>query len=130
MAWTYSQDPSTSQKDGLRLLIGDTDDTKPMMEDEELLFLLSTYHFPYGAAANACQTLAAKFARKSRQEIGDIKQYLNMQYEHYRDLAQYYFMLESGLIPGTGDPNVGGGFGNAVPFAGGIDSPSIFSREM
>ena len=134
MTFTYSGDPSSTQKDAIRLLIGDTDATKPLMQDEEITFLLSTYTFPYGVAANACMNLAAHFARTSRSQIGDLRTYLEMQYEHYRDLAQYYFMLESGLIPGVnpgaGQPNAGGGFGAATPLAGGIDSPNIFTREM
>lgn len=41
MSWTYSGDPSKSQKDAARFAIGDTDSAKPLLQDEEITYLIN-----------------------------------------------------------------------------------------
>lgn len=41
MSWTYSGDPTSSKVDECRFLIGDTNEKAPIMQDEEIAYLIS-----------------------------------------------------------------------------------------
>lgn len=67
MTFTYSGNPSESEADAVRFLIGDTDSEEPLLHDEEILYLSSiwTLQFSiYWTAAMAAEAIAAKFARE------------------------------------------------------------------
>lgn len=61
MAFTYSGDPSTSSRDQVRFLLGDTDGSSPLLQDAEIDWLLTQEHHIFLAAARAADTIAAKF---------------------------------------------------------------------
>jgi hypothetical protein len=58
MAWTYDTELA-AEKDKIRLLIGDTVQSRPLIQDEEINYLLTTHDF-YEAAAQACEVIARK----------------------------------------------------------------------
>jgi hypothetical protein len=65
MAWSYALALATD-KDKVRLLIGDTVAADPQLADEEITFLLAQRNGDlYSAAADACDTLQAKYARQA-----------------------------------------------------------------
>lgn len=67
MTFTYSGNPSDSDKDAIRFLIGDTDADEHFLEDEEITYLASMWvlsHSVYWAAAHAADAIAARFARE------------------------------------------------------------------
>ncbi len=41
MSWNYSGDPANSPLDECRFLIGDTNEDAPIMQDEEILYIIS-----------------------------------------------------------------------------------------
>lgn len=41
MSFTYSGDPATSKLDECRFLIGDTDESMPIMQDEEIQYIIA-----------------------------------------------------------------------------------------
>lgn len=69
MSWSYSpSDLNTTTASGrlntVRLLVGDTDSSDPLAQNEEILFALSqTGNNVYYAAVWICRTVAAKFSR-------------------------------------------------------------------
>ena len=69
MSWSYSpSDLNTTTTSGrlntVRLLIGDTDSSDELSQNEEILFALSqTSNNVYYAAVWVCRTIAAKFSR-------------------------------------------------------------------
>lgn len=67
MGWEYSG-PSTSSKDAVRFLIGDTDVDDQLLSDEEITYLVNTWLPIHGTifyvASMACETIAAKMARE------------------------------------------------------------------
>lgn len=72
MAWSYSGDPTSSAKDAVRFLIGDTDTNDQQLQDEEILFLLAqTSNDIYSAAILACRSIASIYSRQADQRIGD-----------------------------------------------------------
>lgn len=42
MSWSYSNDPTNSKLDECRFIIGDTNPKAPIMQDEEIEYLIST----------------------------------------------------------------------------------------
>lgn len=69
MSWSYSpSDLNTTTASGrlntVRLLVGDTDTTDQLVQDEEIAFALSqTGDNVYSAAVWICRAIAAKFSR-------------------------------------------------------------------
>lgn len=63
MTWTYSGDPSTSPKDEVRFLLGDTDTNDQLIQDEEIEYLLTTWEHPILAASYAAEQIATGFTR-------------------------------------------------------------------
>lgn len=86
MTWTYDSNLDAPLNE-VRFLIGDTDVTHQLMADEELNYLISSSSSTLMAAASACRALAAKFARRVHEEVGDLRLAANQMYEHYRQMA-------------------------------------------
>ncbi len=118
MAWTYSGAPGTNAKDEVRFLVGDTDPADPLVQDEEINFVLTG--FPdeagrnnYQAASVVAEAIAARFARKADRSIGTLSVQAKQQHDHYVDVAKRLRGLAvtggraSGSIPGI--PILGGG---------------------
>lgn len=74
MTWTYTGDPSVSDRDKVRFLIGDTDTTDQLVSDEEIAWQLDVVADSiYQAAHDLCVSLAAKFARlATSKSVGDL----------------------------------------------------------
>ena len=88
MAFTYSGDPSSSSSDFVRFLIGDTDSTDALLQDEEIAHLLAETPDVRMAASKAALGAAAKLARRVNGATGRVRKDLAAQYEHYADLAK------------------------------------------
>lgn len=97
MAWSYnSSDLNTTTSSGrlnsVRLLIGDTDTTDQIMQDEEIVFSLAqTNNNIYYAGSWACHMIASKFSRlvDTRLEgAGETK---------YSDMAKKYITMSDHL---------------------------------
>ena len=73
MSWTYSRDPSVSDRDKVRFLIGDTDVDDQLISDEEIDWLLTEESSVTSASVRACETVAAKFARLADKSVGDLR---------------------------------------------------------
>jgi len=91
MGWSYSGDPSGSELDECRFLIGDTIQDEPIMQDEEIGYLINSY----GTDRN--QLLYQLFSRAATLFARDIKRSLGPQSEdpterlkYFRDTAAQY----------------------------------------
>jgi hypothetical protein len=85
-AWSYTGDPAARAIDKVRFLLGDTDSNNPLVMDAEISFLLAQWNNDaYIAAAQACNSLAAKFASKSdySRSVGDLS--ISTQYGQQAD---------------------------------------------
>lgn len=107
MTWTYSiTDLATSQKDQVRLLIGDTVTSDQQLQDEEIDYMLTRRGSTYGAAAECCRSLQAKFSRSVDYTAAGTK-------SSYSQLAKAYgvkaaeFEAKSAMS-GAGAPYAGG----------------------
>lgn len=98
MAWTYSGDPSSSQRDSIRFVIGDTDVNDQLLTDAEIDYMIATYGVSRHAASESARAIAAKFARLMNRSIGGLSADFSAKYRQYLELAD---KLEAGeeLVP-------------------------------
>lgn len=95
--WTYNaENLSTADEDSrkniVRLLIGDTDSNDPQLQDEEILFALSSNKDnPNAAAIFAVNAIISRYARLVNIELDEAIR------EDYSDLIDNYKGLLSGL---------------------------------
>ena len=95
--WTYNaENLTTADEDGrkniVRLLTGDTDSNDPQLQDEEILFALSSNKDnPNVAAIFAINAIISKYARLVNIELDEAIR------EDYSDLIDNYKGLLSGL---------------------------------
>jgi hypothetical protein len=129
MTWSYTG-PASSSADAVRFLVGDTVEADPLLSDEEIAWLLTEHGNIVGlAAVQACETIAAKFARLADSQVDDVAAKASQRAAGYRTLAADL----------RGRVTVAG----AMPFAGGISIgqkdtaeadtarvPPIFTRDM
>lgn len=91
MAWTYSGDPSTSDRDAVRFKVGDRTESDPLLQDEEIDYLVSQYaggaHAALRASIDAAKAIAAHFARQSTYRIGQVSETLSRKSQAYERLA-------------------------------------------
>lgn len=75
MSWSYSGNPSTSKKDACRFALADTDEAQPIMQDEEIQYLIDTF------GNNEDMLLYQLFNRAATLFARDIKRSLGPQSE-------------------------------------------------
>ncbi len=105
MAWSYSGNPASSDKDAVRFYTGDTDETDQLVTDEEINFTITNEGGAIMAAVAVCRAIAAKFSRQADKAIGDLRVSFSQKSEAYVKRAAGLELKGSGL---------------AVPFAGGL----------
>ncbi|MBV9984512.1 hypothetical protein [Bradyrhizobium sp.] len=108
---------ATSQKDQVRLLIGDTLSSDPQMQDEEINYLLTQRSSVYGAAAECCRSLQAKFSRSVDQATGNTKTSFSQMAKAYGVKAGEF--EDKAAMAGAG-----------LPYAGGISIADKLQQEQ
>ncbi len=97
MSWSYNENDlgttsTSSRLNAVRLLVGDTDDSDPQIENEEIVFaLIQAGNNIYFAASWTAKSIAAKY---SRMVTHDLDGALRADYSH---LQQHYFALADSL---------------------------------
>lgn len=88
MSFSYSGDPSSSPKDYVRFLIGDTDKDDPILQNEEIQIFLNTYNNGViNASIRCCEQISAKFSRRVNETVGQVKMDFSQAAKAYRDMA-------------------------------------------
>jgi hypothetical protein len=115
MSWSYSGDPSASNLDEVRFLIGDTDSADALVQDEEINYAIATEANNRMAAVRIARALSSKLSRKVDKDVGDLKIKYSQMAKQFSDLAVF---LEKEAVS----------FG-AIPYAGGIGESDKESVE-
>lgn len=118
MTWTYN--PAAIGANPfmqVRLLTGDTHPKDPLMQDEEIIFVLTLDSSIWRAAANCCRTIAGGFSRDADSVQGELKQVYSVRAKAYLALAAQY----------TNDAVTRGG---GLPYAGGISVMDKLRQEQ
>lgn len=88
MSWTFTGD-ATSDRDKVRVLIGDTNDADQLVSDEVIaMHLAMRNNDVYQAAAAAARSIAADFGRQARTSLGPLSVEMSSQAAHFNELAQ------------------------------------------
>lgn len=104
MSFSYSGNPSDSALDAARFLIGDTDKAAPIMQDEEIEYILNTYGEDTNTSKYQLFNRAATlFARDIKRSLGPQTEDPTSRLEFYREQANYYknIVVVGGVSPST-----------------------------
>lgn len=88
--WTYTPG-STTLKDRIRLLIGDTNESRRLILDGDITTAISLGGSNlFRSAAYACDAIAAKHARDQQHSVQGVTVTQEAAYRHYKRLATEY----------------------------------------
>jgi hypothetical protein len=88
MAWTYiPAQLATSSLFQVRFLIGDTDESDPLLTDEEINFLLAELGSASSTAIASCENLSAKYARQVDTHLGPSTVKASQRTKQFTELA-------------------------------------------
>jgi hypothetical protein len=90
VTWNYSGDPSTSTRDAVRFLVGDTDDTDQLASDQEIDWVVTQEGGVKESAAVVCRAIAARFARCIDKSTGSLSRSFSQRHAHYLGMAEQY----------------------------------------
>ena len=100
MSFTYSGDPSLSKLDECRFVLGDTNEEAPILQDEEIKYLIDTY----GANVNVLNyqlfmRASTLFSRDIRRSLGPQSEDPTSRLDFFKSQAAYYksLIVASGL---------------------------------
>lgn len=103
MSWSYSGDPSASDLDQVRLYVQDTDETRQLLTNEEIEFLLAqwapAYNSPLYVAGVAAEIIASKFIGEVNVSADGVNVDQGSLYDRYNLLAaslrdQYHALFQ------------------------------------
>lgn len=114
MTWSYN--PIQTDRDKVRFLVGDTDNTSQKISDEEITYVLTERGDVRFAAAMCARAIAASFAALVSKQVGDLRISYAERQKHYLDLAKQLEM--------------DGSISAASPFAGAISQADKETREQ
>lgn len=90
MSWNYSGNPANSKLDSLRFLIADTKESQPIMQDEEINFLISTFEDDNALKYELFSRAATIFARDIKRSLGPQAEDPTERLKFYKDRADFY----------------------------------------
>lgn len=119
--WSYSGDPSSSDRDAVRYYLGDTDPDDPLVSDGEIDFLLAEW-LPVSnskliVAAVAAENLASRYAREVAVSADGVTVAL-------QDLMDRFLALSGRLRSQDAQRNIGG------PDVGGVDLNDVYDPSV
>ena len=122
MAWTYSGDPSASNTDAVRYLVGDIDTTAQLTIDEAIAWEVSQWPNIYLAAASVADSIAALLGRTQGMRADGVT---------YGDAAKEMRERAKTLrAKGSTAGNGGSGAAGGGVFVGGISIADKTAREQ
>ncbi len=115
MEWTYT-DPSASAKDAVRLSIGDTQEKRPLLFDQEIQYYLDNNRGNVSAAALlAVEAIIAKLSQLCDQSVGSVS-------KSYSQVRDGYYKLRQNL-------RARASYRGGMPFAGGISRTQVLCEN-
>lgn len=96
MSFSYSGDPSASELDAARFLIGDTDSESPIMQDEEIQYIIDTHgngNITNIVSYQLFNRAATLFARDIKCSLGPQSEDPTSRLNFFKEQAEYYRQL-------------------------------------
>lgn len=129
--WSYSGNPADSDLDALRFLVGDTDEDTPLIQDEEIDYILTLFPTTsgmanYKAAAVISRQIAAYYGKKMTKTVGSLSLQWGERYRNYLELAKMFEELDNNPSYGNGSIAAPVLFGGGPTYLGTDDSPTHY----
>lgn len=104
MSFSYSGNPSESILDAARFLIGDTDEDSPIMQNEEIQYIIDTYgsgKITNNVSYQLFNRAAALFARDIKRSLGPQSEDPTSRLSFFKEQAEYYknLVVAGGVSP-------------------------------
>lgn len=93
MTWTYSGDPASDELNEYRFLIRDTDAIAPILQDEEVQYILDSSVDKTTRLYLLFEAAAATFARDIKKSLGPQSEDPTSRASYYATKANYYKKL-------------------------------------
>lgn len=91
MPFTYDGSHLDIALNRIRFELGDTDSDRPLLQDEEIEFIVDTYAFLHTRVAIAARLVVAKFSGKAdRIKIENFEEVKSSFVDHYTELARLH----------------------------------------
>lgn len=91
MSFSYNNNPSGNKVDECRFLIGDTDSSKPILQDEEITYLIDTYGSNQNTLRYQLFSHAATiFARAIKRSLGPQSEDPTSRLKFFKEQMEYY----------------------------------------
>lgn len=104
MAWTYSGDPTKSDLDNYRFLTGDTDSTFPLLQDEEVSFILAQTSDQNQRLYRLFMAICRRLARIPIRTLGPQREDFKDTVAYYKEQVKFYRAQTYGRsVPPTED---------------------------
>lgn len=105
MTWTYalnllSASGVTGQMTRVRMLVGDTINTDPLLHDEEIYYVIGQQSATNYAAAVCAEMIAAIYARQVNTQNSELRISAAARYKAYTALADRLRKMGPGELPG------------------------------
>lgn len=95
MAFTYDVSTNVGK---VRLLIGDTDETDILLQDEDIQFFLDSYGNLKIAASQAAMAISAKFSREADKQVGMLRISFSIRANNYNKLSKELKLNASSIL--------------------------------
>lgn len=122
MAFTYSGDPASSDRDLVRFLIGDVTSTSALYQDAEIDAIIATAASPHWAAVSLVDTAIARFAYKADRSIDGLS-------VRYSSVVSSLKTLREALVRQAETATSGGRPGAAI-YIGGLSEAERDTDEL
>lgn len=91
MSFSYSGNPKDSPLDEARFILGDTNSAAPIMQDEEILYIIDTNSTsPSKMRYELFSRAATLFARDIKRSLGPQSEDPTDRLNYYKEQAEYY----------------------------------------
>lgn len=127
MAWSYSGDPSTSKKDEVRFLIGDTNINQQILSDEEIEYMLKLYPEKNMLLAKLFEKLADVYGVRIKRSLGPESEDPTSRTDYFKDKANHYMKLAVSML---GLPILTRTKGSELSFKKGMDDNVRVSKRI
>ena len=88
VSFTYGASPSTSQRDAVRLLIGDIDACDPLLDDREVDYFIAQEGNTISAAYESAVAIAGAYSRMADTSAGNTSESASQKAQAYLELAK------------------------------------------
>ena len=108
MAWTYSGDPTASDRDAVRFEIGDTNTNDQQLTDAEIDYALAQRGSVIQAAIYCAERLISLYSRYVAQSVGAVNVQYNQRIDHYKGLIARLRLRGGKVTPFIGGQSLAG----------------------